>query len=92
MEYVLVSLRLSLVRYGFVEVCGCFHGHSCIVLKMLQVFMRVSGGVGRGLWTPPPPENSRNIVFPCNAGPVKNHKVANWAIIGLPANSMAFRW
>ena len=43
-EYVLVSLRLSLVRYGFVEVLGCFHGPSCIVLKMLQVFMRVSGG------------------------------------------------
>ena len=43
MEYVLVSLRLSLVRYGFVEVWGCFHGPSCIVLKMLQVFMRVSG-------------------------------------------------
>ena len=43
-EYVLVSLRLSLVRYGFVKVWGCFHGPSCIVLKMLQVFMRVSGG------------------------------------------------
>ena len=24
-------------------------------------------------------ENRRNIVFPCNAGPVKNHKVANLA-------------
>ena len=52
MEYVLVSLRLSLVRYGFVEVWGCFHGPSCIVLKMLQVFVRVSGGGGRGLWIP----------------------------------------
>ena len=54
MEYVLVSLRLSLVRYGFVGVWGCFHGPSCIVLKMLQVhvFMRVSGGGGRGLWIP----------------------------------------
>ena len=47
MEYVLVSLRLNLVRYGFVEVWGCSHGPSCIVLKMLQVFMRVSeGGAG----------------------------------------------
>ena len=46
MEYVLANLRLSLVRYGFVEVCGCFHGPSCIVLKMLQVFMRESGGGG----------------------------------------------
>ena len=36
----------------FVEVCGCFHGPSCIVLKMLQVFMRVSGGEGKGLWIP----------------------------------------
>ena len=44
MENVLVSLRLSLVRYGFVEVGGCFHGPSCIVLKMLQIFMHVSGG------------------------------------------------
>ena len=28
-----------------------------------------------------PPENRRNTVFPCNAGPdpVKNHKVANLA-------------
>ena len=75
-EYVLVSLRLSLVRYGFVEVWGCFHGPSCIVLKMLQVFMRVSGGWGGSL---DPPENRRNMVFPCNAGqhPLKNHKVAN---------------
>ena len=47
MEYVLVSLRLSLARYDFVEVWGCFHGPSCTVLKMLQVFMRVSGGGGR---------------------------------------------
>ena len=52
MEYVLVSLRLSQVRYGFVEVWGCFHGPSCIVLKLLQVFMRVSRGGGRGLWIP----------------------------------------
>ena len=52
MEYVLVSLRLSLVGYGFVEVWGRFHGPSCIVLKMLQVFMRVSGGGGRDLWIP----------------------------------------
>ena len=53
MEYVPVSLRLSLVGYGYVEVWGCFHGPSCIVLKILQVFMRVSGGGGRGLWIPP---------------------------------------
>ena len=38
MEYVLVSLRLSLVR--------------CIALKMLQVFIRVSGGAGSGLGIP----------------------------------------
>ena len=38
----LVSLRLSLVRYGFVEVWGCFHRPSCIVLKMLQVFMHMN--------------------------------------------------
>ena len=74
-EYMLVSVRLSLVRYGFVEVWGCFHGPSCIVLKMLQVFMRVSGG-GQGSLDPP--ENRRNIVFPCNADPdpLKNHKVS----------------
>ena len=47
MEYVLVSLRL-----WFCGGLGCFHGPSCIVLKMLQVFMRVSGGGGRGLWIP----------------------------------------
>ena len=24
-----------------------------------------------------PPENRRNIVYPCNAGPVKNNKIVN---------------
>ena len=52
MVYVLVSLRLSLIRYGFVEVCGCFKGPSCNVLKMLQVFMCVSWGGVKGLWIP----------------------------------------
>ena len=32
---------------------------------------------GRGQGSLDPPENRRNIVFSCNAGPVKNHKVAN---------------
>ena len=90
MENVLVSLRLSLVRYGFVEIWGCLHGPSCIVLKMLQVFMHVSGGKGRGLWTP---ENRRNIVFPCNAGPVKNHKVANLAFnVGPSSVCQQIQW
>ena len=31
-------------------------------------------GMGQGSLNPP--ENRRNIVFPCNAGPVKNHKVS----------------
>ena len=82
MENVLVSLRLSLVRYGFVEVWG--YGPSCIVLKMLQVFMHVSGGRRQGSLDPP--ENRRNIVFPCNAGPVKNHKVANLAFNVRPSS------
>ena len=79
MEYVLVNLQLSLVGYGFVEVWGCFQGPSCIVLKMLQVFMRVCRGRGQGSLDPP--ENRRNIVFPCNAGPdpPKNYKVATLA-------------
>ena len=36
---------------------------------------------GRGQGSLDPPENRRNrpIVFPCNAGLVKNHKVANLA-------------
>ena len=34
---------------------------------------------GRGQWSLDPPENRRNIVFPCNADPMKNHKVANLA-------------
>ena len=33
----------------------------------------------RGQGSLDPPENRRNIVFPCNAGPVKKHKVANLA-------------
>ena len=48
---------------------------------------------GRGQGSLDPPENRRNIVFPCNAGPVKNHKVANLAFnVGPSSNSMAFRW
>ena len=31
---------------------------------------------GRGKGSLDPPENRRNIEYPCNAGPVKNHKVA----------------
>ena len=90
MEYVLVSLRLSLVRYGFVEVCGCFHGPSCIVLKMLQVHACIRG---RGQGSLDPPENRRNIVFPCNAGPVKNHKVANLALnVGLLSVCQQIQW
>ena len=52
------------------EVWGCFHGPSCIVLNRLCIRERGQGSLD-------PPENRRNIVFPCNAGPVKNHKVAN---------------
>ena len=59
----------------------------------VQVFMRVSGGGDRGLWTPPPPENRRNIVFPCNAGPVKNHKVANLAFnVGPSSVCQQIQW
>ena len=54
---------------------------------------------GRGQGSLNPPYNRKNIVFPCNAGPVKKYKVSCqpislqcWAIIGLPANLMAFRW
>ena len=48
------------------------------------VFYRKCSGIhacirGRGQWSLDPPESRRNIVFPCNAGPVKNHKVANLA-------------
>ena len=55
--------------------------------------MRVSGGGGRGLWTPPPPENRRNIVFQCNAGPVKNHKVVNLAFnVGPSSVCQQIQW
>ena len=70
-------------------VWGCFHGPSWIVLK---IFRYSCVYPGRGQGSLDPPENRRNIVFPCNAGPVKNHKVANLAFNVLPANSMAFRW
>ena len=54
----------------------------------IQVFMRVSGGGGRD-----PPENRRNIVFPCNAGPVKNHKVANLAFnVGPSSVCQQIQW
>ena len=34
---------------------------------------------GEGAGVSGSPENRRNIAFLCNAGPVKNHKVANLA-------------
>ena len=90
MEYVVVSLRLSLVRYGFVEVCGCFHGPSCIVLKMFR-YSCVYPGEGEGFLDPP--ENRRNLVFPCNAGPVKNHRVANLAFnVGPSSVCQQIQW
>ena len=40
-----------------------------------------------------PPENLRNIVFPCNAGPVKNHKVANLAFnVGPSSVCQQIQW
>ena len=51
MEYVLVSLRLSLVRYGFVEVWGASTDPLHLYCtENVQVFMRVYGGGGRSLW------------------------------------------
>ena len=41
---------------------------------------------GRGKASLDPPENRRNKVFPCNAGPVKNHKVANLAFNVWPSS------
>ena len=72
MEYVLVSLRLSLVRYGFVEVWGAS--------KTLLYCTENAAGIhacirGRGQGSLDPPENRRNIVYPCNAGPVKITKL-----------------
>ena len=94
MEYVLVSLRLSLVRYGFVEVWGCFHGPSCIVLKMPRYSCVYPGGGGGGQGSLDPPENCRNIVLPWSSEESQSCQLSIqcWAIIGLPANSMAFRW
>ena len=52
----------------------------------VQVFMRVSGSLD-------PPENRRNIVFPCNAGPVKNRKVANLAFnVGTSSVCQQIQW
>ena len=40
-----------------------------------------------------PPENRRNIVFPCNAGSVKNHKVANLAFnVGPSSVCQQIQW
>ena len=51
MEYVLVSLRLSLVRYGLLRF-GVLPRTLMYCTENVQVFMRVSGGGGRGLWIP----------------------------------------
>ena len=48
---------------------------------------------GRGPGSLEPPENCRNIVFPCNAGPVKNHKVANLAFnVGPSSVCQQIKW
>ena len=43
MEYVLVSLRLSLVRYGFCGGLGVLPRTLLYCTENVQVFMRVSG-------------------------------------------------
>ena len=49
-------------------------------------------GEGAGV-SGPPPENRRNIVFPCNAGPVKKHKVANLAFnVGSSSVCQQIQW
>ena len=54
---------------------------------------------GRGQGSLDLPENRRNIVFPCNDQCWSSEEsqscqlsIQCWAIIGLPAKSMAFRW
>ena len=48
---------------------------------------------GRGQGSLDPTENRRNIVYPCNAGPVKNHKVANLAFnVGPSSVCQQIQW
>ena len=48
---------------------------------------------GEGAGVSGPPENRRNIVFPCNGGPVKNHKVANLAFnVGPSSVCQQIQW
>ena len=94
MEFVLVSLRLSLVLYGFVEVWGCFHEHSCIVLKMFR-YSCVYPGEGAGVSGFPCKSQKYSIPLQCWSSEESQScklSIQCWAIIGLPANSMAFRW
>ena len=46
---------------------------------------------GRGQGSLDPPENRKNIVYPCNAGPVKNHKVANLAFNVGPSSVVSYK-
>ena len=93
MEYVLVSLWL-----WFCGGLGVLPRTLLYCTENVQVFMRVSGGAGGGTGVTgvsgaPPPENRRNIVFPCNAGPVKNHKVANLAFnVGPSSVCQQIQW
>ena len=91
MEYALVSLRLSLVRYGFVEVWGASLG---TLLYCTENAAGINACIrGRGQGSLDLPENRRNIVFPCNAGPVKNHKVANLAFnVGPSSVCQQIQW
>ena len=68
MEYVLVSLRLWF--------CGCLGVLPRTLLYCTENVAGIHACIrGRGQGSLDPPENRRNIVFPCNAGPVKITKL-----------------
>ena len=80
--------------YGFVEVWGCFHGPYCIVLKMFR-FSCVYPGEGAAVSRSPWKSQKYSIPLQCwsSEGYLSCQlSIQCWAIIGLPANSMAFRW
>ena len=65
------------------------------MLVLIKVCFKGCGypGRGRGQGSLDQTENRKNIVFPCNDGPVKNHKVANLAFnVGPSSVCQQIQW
>ena len=92
MEYVLVSLRLSLVRYGFV---GASTDPQIVVYWKCCRYSCVYPWEGARVSGSPWKSQKYSIPLQCWSSEESQSCqccIQCWVILGSPANSMAFRW